>query len=172
MAPIYSRGLLLPACWEIFRLCWKASWPIPNSVYPSCRCRSKQAEVDGLDSKGGSTALRNALEDGSATPCDALEEQLASIWEEALGMSAISTDDNIFELGRPGCAGGRPGRADLKRLLAVLVATEYTVSGAIGRAVGRHSTPRRRGSAAGVFGGDPAQSHSDRVTLFWAAGSW
>ncbi len=83
----------MPACWDIFRLCWKALWPIPNSVYPSCRYRSKQAEVGGLDSKGGSAALQNALEDGSATPCEAFEERLASIWGEALSTSVLSTDE-------------------------------------------------------------------------------
>ncbi len=86
-------------------------------------------------------------------------------------MSAVSMDDNLFELGRPGYAGGRPVRADLKRLLGVVVATDCAVSGAIGRAVGRFAMPRKRGSAAGVFGGDLAQLHSDRVTLFRAAGS-
>ncbi len=63
---------------------------------------------------------------------DALEERLASIWEEVLGMSAVSRDDNFFELGRAGCASGRPVGADLKRHLGVPVATECTVPGAIG----------------------------------------
>ena len=104
--------------------------------------------------------MRNGLEDGSGTPYDALEERLASIWEEVVGMSAVSMNEDFFELGKPGCAGDRPVRADLKRLLAVLVATDCTVSGTIGRAVDRRSTPRKRGSAASVFSGDPAQFYS------------